>query len=471
MLDTSLQFSAPGYYRVQLQTLASATENFTPDGKAVYPHGSDEVFILVKDVGGRVDAVYDSTVAASEGGLAFGSVGPSGTSRVIEGGAHRAPGPSSMVTSTYYGTAVYHNQEVAGAPSTALNDGYVDGRCLSPIATANTRTDASGNFTLVFSVNCTSAEARITLIDTYSSVLGGGGVGIGNWMTLVKNGTVAYQITNDWAYTVYNDIRLFAPQANTKFGQNRPRVSIWVSSSNPNYGAAYYSGDDRIKTDYTKVVGNNGVFTTMHEYGHAFQWEAIETPRSGGDCPDPHYLSTEAAYGCAYREGFADFFSWWVAGDSIAGGSFNDEDGETNNWRSQGNGGKIEAAVAAFFYDLVDGTSDRNKSGNTTGADDDSFTWSGSYIGNIMGSCSLNYIDYGYLPPQNKSYTTVNGLDELLICFENSTTVRSAVPSAYQSSWRTYIGYGEGVTEPSGWSASVIRSYWRYNLFNLGSLP
>ena len=60
----------------------------------------------------------------------------------------------------------------------------------------------------------------------------------------------------------------------------------------------------------------------------------------------------------------------------------------------------------------------------------------------------------------------VGGIDELIYCLENSLSGRAAVPIA--NSWRAHVGYAESAAEPTGWSASVIRRLWLYNLYNVG---
>lgn len=471
-VSQTLAFSSPGYYRLVAHTRSSPASDILESGSVVLSDGFAELYLLVDEQGGRIDREYDTTVATKHNGLAYGSFGPFGTSAVgAQGNGTRGPG-SLLVTSSYSGVASYLDWQVSPAVYKPIRDGYVEAHCYTNAGTfsTSTRTDATGAFTVTFNIICNSADVRIQLIDSYSSVLGGGGLAVGAWMTLVLNGSVNYHIANDYAYFAYDDIRLFAPRAFTQFSRSRPRVSVWVSSSDPTYGVFYSSADDRIKTNFNNVLLSNGTFTTLHEYGHAFHYRALEPPRQSAGCTS-HSIGQPISLNCAFVEGFADFFSWWVAGDSINGGGFNDEQVENNPFPTNGNGAIIEGAVAGLYYDLVDGTQEYNDPNNTNGVDDDSFTWPASYVATLIDGCSVKRVEPGTIPPVYTWYTTLSGIDEVATCFEHNANARQAVPAAYMASWRSYVDYSETASEPSGWTAATARSFWLYNLYNVGALP
>jgi len=98
--------------------------------------------------------------------------------------------------------------------------------------------------------------------------------------------------------------------------------------------------------------------TVLHEYGHCINYAA-----RGGSFPpsnyeeNEHYLDTEADWGWAFREGWAEFFTCAVDNNpslettTYADGPFGH--GDYGDW----DGDCVEGAVAQVFWDIFDGES------------------------------------------------------------------------------------------------------------------
>jgi hypothetical protein len=151
-----------------------------------------------------------------------------------------------------------------------------------------------------------------------------------------------------------------------------------------------------------------------------------------------------------------------VPGDSLINNSnFGDYDAEVNDYRTIGDGARIETTVAAFWYDMVDGPSDPDGFSNETGVDDDHVTWPGGYVSDVISKCSVLLA--------GTWIGKMDGIDEFIYCAEHDIAgPRAANPFG---SFRSFSSFQETAAEPTGWSAATVRSLWRYNLYNLGSLP
>jgi hypothetical protein len=115
---------------------------------------------------------------------------------------------------------------------------------------------------------------------------------------------------------------------------------------------------------------------------------------------------------------------------------------------------RVEASVASFLYDLVDGNSELDGVNNEVGPseDHDNLTAAPSTVLARLRYCRLN-----------GSMTRLNGLDRLIYCLEGNT-------SAYQSghflspSWRpdSTVTFEQAVPPISG---AKVRALWEYNLY------
>lgn len=147
---------------------------------------------------------------------------------------------------------------------------------------------------------------------------------------------------------------------------------------------------------------------------------------------------------CAYSEGFANY----VGAISISGPystniSNNAFYPATTGDGDHDDGSIIEGAIAAFLYDITDGTSESH----------DDVDHPGSYVADVINSCEVK---------SSGNWMRADGIDHLIACFENQIPSyfpyfdsRNTVPSSYT----------ESASKPSGWSSASINSLWRHNLY------
>lgn len=299
---------------------------------------------------------------------------------------------------------------------------------------------------------------------------------------------------------VYSVVHQDVPRANTKFSPYaltyRPayHASYGDTTGSGNMGGGASIGGSTAHVNmflYGRypTYQNWPAWNIMHEQGHVFQLSAIIY---GG--LQPNWLTPMQT--TQFVEGFADWFATLIAGyryscvtgefsncnstvdnvgmerDSQAVWSANASENGSNAMCCGGEFGPGRQTIASFFYDIVDASSDSDGVSNAPDGDDDSITYPASYIASLFygntsstAKCKINSIAYG-----GWRYGSVN-LEHLLACMEHTVALRVDVPAAYQASWDSVSSYTETVTEPSGWNASKIRQLWKFDLFNVGSLP
>ena len=252
------------------------------------------------------------------------------------------------------------------------------------------------------------------------------------------------------------------PQANSKFGISRSKILVRVSDTDTTFGIFYSPANDRIDLNFTRIFGTDGYLTILHEYGHAFQYGAIEEPRTyacDDQSPDPgtqHYVNQVNQESCAYVEGFAEFFAGWVGEDWLSGTSdLTDDKLETAPYRlvSSSNGYRVEGAVASFLYDLVDDAS----SPNGGSGDDDSAQYDGDNVVTIMATCSVKFSFW---------LNAIAASSEFIICAEDSLDALSLQnPDNSNNPFFGGPSWVEWDVDAHGMSDSVVRAIWLYTLY------
>lgn len=459
-LGGTVRFQEPGYYRVLLRTESRALDPALEQvsGVRYVDHSIATVWVLILPQGGKASRIWDSTVASSRPGwyLKYGSYGPFVP-------AVQTP----TVNATFTGTVRYHDLALPGQPLVPLANALVEVFC-SGVSVPDRRTDANGAFSVTLNTSQCRNDPKIIAYtsDASSNVLGRLGTSVSNSMFL--SGFIDFRIANDYAARVFDRLREYAPIASQRFARNRGIISVWANSIDtlatatptPTYNIYYSSSQDRIYTNLMAIFGEFGEFTTTHEYGHAFHHKAIEAPASYFCSDTGHFIDVAYTQSCAIVEGYADFFSQWLQDGRL---SFWDQTIEDNPYRSNGDGAKIEATVAAFLNDMVDSPADSNGPGNTAGSDDENITWPGSYISDLIAKCTTTFA--------GATLSAIDGIDQLIYCAEHSISGPRAANTLYPNTFRALTTFTETATEPPGWSAATIRSLWKYNLYNQGTLP
>jgi len=477
---SSVTFPKPGYYRVVVHAVGrpgSAERSVQEQDTVVLNASSETLWIVVDAKGGRLTDGFDSTVVGGAEKPQFGSYGPfvesNGGTTTGAATASKASIAAMDLDGTGYhydGEVRYHDYDLNAYRS--VPDARIDAVChsASSSVSVSTRTAQDGTFSIDCPSGYNTVSGNIYLANTYANVVGAAITCTPLCLYAAAGGSFSgsfgqyllLSVSNNFAARAYKTLTTYVPRAFTRFGRTRGAVLVSVSETDPGYGSEYSSSYDRIRTNYTDLDGEDGRFLIMHEYGHAFQWVAIDHWYSY-DCGSGHSLGGINTGSCAYVEGFADFFSVWLAGDSITGPAtarFTDYEAETRLFHGDSDGdpdgANIEGAVAAFMYDLVDGPSDPDGASNETGTDDDTFTGSAADLAYIMRYCTLT-IFFG-------SRDKLDGVDQLVYCSENSLAAQSAYPQYFHLCTEVFLSVN--AVRPASWTQSVIRALWLNDLYD-----
>jgi len=215
----------------------------------------------------------------------------------------------------------------------------------------------------------------------------------------------------------------------------------------PNGSNSFYSrAKDKIyivdNNEVSHIGGASGDFVVAHEYGHAFHEKGLGG-NEGGNCPSPHYLDGAHNLTCAFSEGFADYHAV-VTVNNVFRSAIESNfyypatrgDGDRND------GSIIEGAVAAFLFDITDGSNEAH----------DTIDLPGQYVADIYETCEVF----------NSNWRRANGIDHLIACFESRLPDYTQF---FKSRTPTPTNFRESATEPSGWNQAAINQLWRTNLY------
>lgn len=350
-------------------------------------------------------------------------------------------------------TVLYNNQDANGGagalepiPGIGVyypNESWPD----LPPSPSTVMTDANGQFTLCSSTNPTILlrllggdqlySYMINVVDTlFVGPLGTGG-------------TIIAPSSNH--ARVYVNLHAIIPETRQFVGHIPPHVTTYVLPGN---GTSYYDGSSTIRIYANAVWDDYGIVTAAHEYGHRVQ-DADLGGIPSVNCPSPHSLNVASNIGCAYTEGFADFFALFMQRSRLSTGYLSDNSLEQNFYYPGGDGAKVEGAVAAFMYDLIDDAADPDG----IAGDDDPIQYPYSYLKQIIRTC-------GYKNPGQANFAAENGIDHATYCLERQIDPAvTGSPVYFVTRATDPIAYQESATEPAGWSAAAIRALWLENLY------
>jgi hypothetical protein len=477
-LTATVTFAQAGYYRV----VAIATTEPNPNDPAVLGDStlinvsSETLYILIDEQGGRLTDGFDAGAIAGRA-RRYGSFGP-----FIAARAKGASGPAPTAMQVGAARAVggrhvllYTNEDDRN-PDGSFNSNPVANaeiivQCLDvayqPISSPfSVRSAADGSFTISCASGYYNAEAHLR--GASANVVNFGGSNAGMDYFNEEWDTYLY-VQNSRAAHVYRNLNRYVPMAQQRFGLSRGQIITAVVGSDAAHTppTTYYeSAADDIHLKYDATFGEYGRFATVHEYGHAYHWVGVEqysAPQPQYYCGGgAHTVPGQSDHNCAFVEGFADFFAYWLAGDALVSEpTYSDYAVENQIWYQGKDGSKVEGAFAGFLYDLVDGPSDLDSSDNRASTDDtrfvDGVTYPGSFIVNTMINCKLATSSY--------TYTKLYASFDLVYCLENSLEPYSVVQS-FGFTWGsfTWVDRGNHIL-PTGFDQYAVRRLWRANLY------
>ena len=478
-LESILHFDRPGYYRVMARVVSEAAgREDTRGDTAVLNTASETLYLVVDENGGRLTEGFDPSVPVADRARpllhgSYGPVVPIGSSGSSVGSTDSPSTAALFDENTMTGRIVYHNNDTGG--KTGVKNVSVTVRCWDPyqpsyITQTYTGTDSNGYFSAPCPPPRYAWEVTTALSNAYIAARGGGGVDAGTYFSYHgysgPNLSPELEIGNRYAAHVFMTVTDQAPDAFSRFERSRGRVIAWVSDGDPNHGIHYDPNTDRIITNYTGVFGQSGVWTTTHEYGHAYQANAIEYWGSAGTaCTNGvHGFTEEENLPCSYREGFADFFGTWIAGEIVDTQPHGGDYGLENNLDAAAqptnvfDGVRVEGAIAAFLYDLVDGAGEPDGIGNTVGASEsvDDVSFPASWLANVMDYCRVSELMFDM---------ALDGWDQMVYCLEGDLTAHAESQLLGYSSWRSFPTVVPNTSQPPGYSKAAIRRLWKYNLY------
>lgn len=473
-LNATLTFARPGIYRVVASARARGPANETrvPGDSVIGNFSSETLYLLIDENGGRATRQHDPAAIGDRKPL-YGSFGP-----FIQGGTASVtpwPATANQTTGTVNGVFWVYNDSTGTHERLGGPQGYVDCRTSTGSYQRITFTvNADGTF----SFSCASGvyTGRIDLRNRYADVYGHGGAFAGATFDQSYGAAPSLQASNQYAGYVFATLNRHVPTAEARFGRSRTAITAWVSDYDPNYRIQYCqvvntaygcTRADVVMQNYKRVFGEDGIFVTMHEYGHAFHHRAIEALPTSYSCnPNGHYYDVPHNLSCAFVEGFADFFSAWLLSSRLTSSYYSDHVFESRAF--YGSSGLItEGAAAGFFYDLADGAGDPDAANNTVSEEwFDNATYPGSFIANIMANCAP------WTRTSTGSYTytyTLDGMDQVVYCIEGNVNAETVGPT-YGTGWRTQwdgVSWSPTFSYPTGYNATTVRRLWLYNFYGV----
>jgi hypothetical protein len=475
-LSASVTFDRPGYYRVYAQVKSTGEPEEQRAGRGdtlVFNVSHTTLWILIDENGGRLTEGFDSLAAYGNGRQPkFGPFGPFVSMS--------SPAPSSgasantvMSADRVYGYIKHHDLD--SNTTIGLAAVLVRLTCYDNVQEMETLYDTSTDANGYFDVACSYGEIMqrlswtlfnsVAQIKTPSGALSAGATYLDGGAPLYYEG----HMPSNYAAHVFKQLNEKVPIAVQRFGRNINQTEVRVSDTNIQYGIHYSPTNDRIETNFSRIPGEDGWFVTLHEFGHRYQYIAIDRwaaslcDDENGDGIPEHGFTEPETLPCAFVEGFADFFSMWIAGDRLGTAPYSGDWGLENNSAFgaptnnpfEFDGLRVEASVAAFLYDLVDGEYEPDGPNGFPGNAEawDNVTYPASWLANVMHYCRVD------------SNTKLGGADQLIYCLERDTTARTE-SLRWSIEWRTFSGvtFEQFVAT---YDKAMIRRLWKYNLYGV----
>ncbi|MFN8669422.1 MAG: hypothetical protein U0164_19705 [Gemmatimonadaceae bacterium] len=478
----SVTFAAPGYYRVSATVSLRSSVPDSLHRHEVATSVTETLWILIEAGGGRLTAGFEPRVLSGKRAL-FGAYGPFQVdSRARQRSRRRERVRTASASITVFGTFKYFDYSTepvyvnAYAP---VKGGRINASCIGRSSSTVIAPDVDypvvsyvgSNGT--WSVQCPTGVAyewdyvdgNIYPDGQYADVRNHNNVSVASSFFGYDNDNLEIHAASNPQGFVLSVLEEYAPQAATRFGRSRGKVVVRVHDTDTTYTARYEYCCDYIRTHKGRTSDVLGYVTTLHEYGHAFHYVAIEPWASYEISGTTHdWFEIEQISG-AFVEGFAEFFAALIGENFLVTGNLGaDYNVETQVYSGvmpdSVSGWRIEGAVAGMLYDLVDSPSSPNSISNTAdGVDDESANYASTSIADIMASCSLN------------GGSRINGLDQFIYCAEKSLAPQDLLHPTYAKYFfklrRDSVYYSTISYASHALNAGTVRAVWLKNLFGL----
>lgn len=500
---TTLSIPEPGYYHV----IASAVQHrdaSTSEPFVAASYSRRDFWLWVDENGGRLTETFDTTLL-SPGDRK--QSGPRGSERKPS----RIRGRGANIT-----CSVYPSDPVLLSTKDPV---ILTSGCPEPVegptptsATATFQiTYADGSYRPVpgatYSWRVTSTVTGATLATSSGYTAADGTVGIIDCRGPTNERRISLTIfaVNDKAEVRYNgSTAVGTPWVSSCGGHNEYRIEPKMAHLFLNvvkihdghrgffsfYSEKIYAGlydDGRTYYDHLSGVGElhmanqanmifreDGVMFVTHEYGHSFQNRKLwRHPASNGlmrytaDCATRHPPESGSTFGCAFGEGFADWYAVVVRKNDLPTWYRQVED----NWyyhnctpgtTSRGtsvctvDGSIVQGAVAALLWDISDDDLEAHDRVNRTPGE----------VAEGIRACEVR---------QSGNLIAYNGMDHFILCMENrspyqvriraATTGRDTVLTFFNTRARD-----KWATSPTGTqvlaNSDHFRRLWLYTLYS-----
>jgi hypothetical protein len=451
-------FNRPGYYRVMLIAEDVSGDDPLVNGRAVRNQMAKEVWVLITPAGGKVTQDYNPDLVPAgvptQSG-AFGKPVPNATC-----------GTSCPPPCTGCGCGGCANNFVTFEALTQFTDsGSIVNQPLkmakitvqTPSSTVNGVTDSQGRFRMnscpsypgtwtitIYNQNADVVVYKRVLLPLRTSVAVSGNI------NNTSCGKVVQYVSGLPESYVFVNAAIAAANGRTFFGRSRPILTYWLDHA-PEAGqlADYSPGDDDIEMYTNDYLFSRGIFVAAHEYGHAFNEKALGGIRGGG-CPSQHYIDSLSNFGCAFSEGFADYYAAATRGPEAA---YYDRFDSPHAFSQ---GAASEQAVAAFYFDVTDPV------GSGAEAAWDVIQYPGSYMAQLIETCE----EFSGLSAITVGWNRARGVDAIIYCMERFLDPQVRTAYFFAGNDRLIYDFREGATEPGGTTqASDVRRAWLHNLY------
>lgn len=484
--QASITFPRPGYYSVWASV--TSTDSVVQEGRPVQNAEHRVLYLWISETGGRVMDRYDPTLVPD------GSLPGLGPLRPRDTGAGGGASASRQVAQQagYVNVLVDYWNPDASAYTPIPNALYtvqIYNSAGTLLQTMRNQTPASGFINIPcsagyrFVVSVWAQNGWVTAGTTTSNYRGGQQIVNATYYPSSSCGTNVYPTAPSDVSHVFVNMTTVASNASSFFGYSRTAVLpvLLVYSESQPYSSycptnAYLgctSGNDFVRINtYTgstygnQVWGSNGVWTQAHEFGHAYHEKAlggyVDLFWKAANCTANHPVTAASKLGCAYPEGFADYFAVATRGDATGY-----EYGFELNYYYLGqptrpaDGSIVEGAVASFLYDITDGN--RWGVGTPGGQPDeahDAVAYPGRLVADMVRTCQVL---------QSGVWTRATGIDHIVHCLEKAVYTAITGSATYFPS-RSPDPTSQTSSSSVTWDATQTRKLWLKNLYNRTTL-